>query len=274
VSAAATLTPARPHPKDGSGYSHLLPLLQRMAERPPDDPVRADLRNEVVVALLPVVRNLAGRHAAAVPAAREELVQVGTVGLITAIDRWDPELSPDDVLGYVVPCVRGEMLRHFRDRTWAVRVSRRLKDLSVSINHALGPMAQSLGRPPRPSELAERIGVDVADVLEALQAQDSRQATSLDALLDPENGSGDRFGGIDPALGRVEDRHALGPLLDALPERERTILLLRFFGNRTQTQIATQLGISQMHVSRLLARTLRELRGALLGDAVAAESAA
>ncbi|MCO1658638.1 sigma-70 family RNA polymerase sigma factor [Pseudonocardia sp. S2-4] len=240
-----------------------------MAELPASDPLRAGLRNEVVLALLPVVRNIANRHAAAVPAAREELVQVGTVGLITAIDRWDPELSPDDVLGYVVPCVRGEMLRHFRDRTWAVRVSRRLKDLSVAINQALGPLAQSLGRPPKPSELAERIGVDVAEVVEALEAQDSRHATSLDALLDPETGTGDRFGGPDPALDHVEDLHALGPLLDALPERERTILMLRFFGNRTQTQIATQLGISQMHVSRLLTRTLRELRGALLGDGMA-----
>jgi len=241
-----------------------------MAALPPADPMRATLRNEVVMALLPVVRNIAGRHSAAVPAAREELVQVGIVGLITAIDRWDPELSPDDVLGYVVPCIRGEVLRHFRDRTWAVRVSRRLKDLSVSINQALGPLAQTLGRPPRPSELAERIGVDVSEVLEALAAQDSRHASSLDAMLDPETGSGDRFGGPDPALAHVEDVHALGPLLGALPERERTILMLRFFGNRTQTQIATQLGISQMHVSRLLARTLRELRGALLGEGLAA----
>jgi RNA polymerase sigma-B factor len=273
VSAAAVITPARSHQQDGSGYAHLLPLLRRMAEHPVGDPVRAALRNEVVLALLPVVRNLAGRHCAAVPAAREELVQVGTVGLITAVDRWDPQLSPDDVLGYVVPCVRGEMLRHFRDRTWAVRVSRRLKDLSVSINHALGPLAQSLGRPPRPSELAERIGADVSEVLEALQAQDSRHAASLDVLLDPETGAGDRFGGVDPALDHVEDLHALAPLIDALPERERTILLLRFFGNRTQTQIAAQMGISQMHVSRLLSRTLRELRGALLGDGLAAGGA-
>ncbi|WP_308257709.1 sigma-70 family RNA polymerase sigma factor [Pseudonocardia lacus] len=269
MTAAVVPTPVGPNQRDASGYAHLLPLLRRMAGLSAGDPVRAALRNDVVLALLPVVRNIAARHCA-VPAAREELVQVGTVGLITAIDRWDPELSPDDVLGYVVPCVRGEILRHFRDRTWAVRVSRRLKDLTVSINHALGPLAQSLGRPPRPSELAERIGVGVAEVLEALEAQDSRHAASLDALLDPETGAGDRFGGPDPALARIEDAHALGPLLEALPEREREILLLRFFGNRTQTQIASQMGISQMHVSRLLSRTLRELRGALLGEGLAA----
>jgi RNA polymerase sigma-B factor len=140
----------------------------------------------------------------------------------------------------------------------------------VAINHVLGPLSQSLGRPPRPSELAEHMGVDVADVLEALAAQDSRNATSLDALLDPETGVGDRFGARDDRLDLVEDVHALRPLLDALPEREREILLLRFFGNRTQTQIAAQLGISQMHVSRLLSRTLRELRVGLLGEAAPA----
>jgi RNA polymerase sigma-B factor len=271
VPAAGTLTPARPDEQQrGLGYAHLQPLLLRMAELPTADPLRAGLRNDIVLALLPVVRNLAGRHSAANPASREELVQVGTVGLITAIDRWDPEFAPDDVLGYVVPCVRGEMLRHFRDRTWAMRVSRRLKDLCVAINQVLGPLAQSLGRPPRPSELAEHMGVDVADVLEALAAQDSRNAASLDALLDPETGVGDRFGASDSRLDLVEDVHALRPLLDALPEREREILLLRFFGNRTQTQIAAQLGISQMHVSRLLSRTLRELRAGLLGDGVPA----
>jgi RNA polymerase sigma-B factor len=267
VSAVGAGASARPHdPQHDLGYAHLLPQLRSMAALPADDPARAELRDAVAVALLPVVRNLAGRHSAGQHAAREELVQVGVVGLLTAIDRWDPELAPDDVLGYVVPCVRGEMLRHFRDRTWAVRVSRRLKDLCVTINGALGPLSQALGRPPRPSEVAEHLGVDVAEVVEALEAQDSRHAASLDALLDPETGSGDRFGGHDGHLEHVEDLHALRPLISGLPERERTILLLRFFGNRTQTQIAAQMGISQMHVSRLLSRTLRELRSALLDD--------
>jgi RNA polymerase sigma-B factor len=270
VSAACADTPTRPHDQGDPGYAHLDPQLRRMAALPADDPERARLRNDAVVALLPVVRNLAGRHSAGNPATREELVQVGTVGLITALDRWDPELSPGGVLGYVVPCVRGEMLRHFRDRTWAVRVSRRLKDLSVAINQALGPLAQALGRPPRPSELAAQLGVGVDEVVEALAAQDSRHASSLDALLDPETGHGDRFGSPDAHLDHVEDLHALRPLIGDLPERERTILLLRFFGNCTQTQIADRLGISQMHVSRLLARTLRQLRTAMLDDGAVA----
>ncbi len=270
MSAACADTPTRPHDQGEPAYAHLDPQLRRMAALPAHDPERARLRNDAVVTLLPVVRNLAGRHSAANPATREELVQVGTVGLITAIDRWDPELSPGGVLGYVVPCVRGEMLRHFRDRTWAVRVSRRLKDLSVSINQALGPLSQALGRPPRPSELAAQLGVGVDEVVEALAAQDSRHASSLDALLDPETGHGDRFGSPDAHLDHVEDLHALRPLISGLPERERTILLLRFFGNCTQTQIADRLGISQMHVSRLLARTLRQLRTAMLDDGAVA----
>ena len=195
----------------------------------------------------------------------EELTQVGTVALITAIDRWDPGLARGEFLGYLIPCVRGEMLRWFRDRTWSTRVPRRLKDLSVAIDRASGPLSQELGRAPRPSELAALPGGTVEEVIEALDAQANRQAGALDAV-DPQTGVPvvERLGDLDEELERVEYRHALRPLLDALPERERTILMLRFFGEMTQTQIAEQIGVSQMHVSRLLSRTLGHLRVELI----------
>jgi RNA polymerase sigma-B factor len=157
------------------------------------------------------------------------------------------------------------MLRWFRDRTWSMRVPRRLKELSVAIGRASGPMAQELDRAPRPSELAARLGVTVEEVIEALDARANYQAETLDAV-DPLTGIplAERLGDLDEALERVEYRHALRPLLDALPERERMIVMLRFFGEMTQTQIAQQVGISQMHVSRLLSRTLTQLRTQLL----------
>lgn len=193
------------------------------------------------------------------------MTQVGTVALITAIDRWDPGLARGEFLGCLIPCVRGEMLRWFRDRTWSTRVPRRLKDLSVAIGRAGGPLSQQLGRASRPSELAAHLGATVEEVIEALDARASYQAQMLDAV-DPQTGIPlvERLGDLDEALERVEYRHALRPLLDALPERERMIVLLRFFGEMTQTQIAQHVGISQMHVSRVLSRPLTQLRTQLI----------
>ena len=142
-----------------------------------------------------------------------------------------------------------------------MRVPRRLKDIQSTMSAAVGPLSQELGRAPRPSEIAEWLGVPVADVLDGLAAQQAYRNDSLDQLTE----AGDSplakgAGAIDADIEGVEDRETLGPLLEALPERERRILVLRFFGNRTQTQIAEVVGVSQMHVSRLLDRTLKELR--------------
>ncbi|GAY07946.1 sigma-70 family RNA polymerase sigma factor [Pseudonocardia sp. N23] len=247
-----------------SEYARLVEPMSRMAALPRSDPRRRVLRDEIVLALLPLVRHIAQRHAAGHPAGYEELVQVGSVGLLGAVDRWDPDRAGGDLLGYLVPCVRGEMLRFFRDRTWATRVPRRLKDLSVAINRATGPLSQELGRSPRPSELATHLGVDVGEVVEALTAKAGHHADTLDPVdNEPGTGVAHRLGSLDAELDHVEDRHALRPLLDALPERERTILVLRFFKDMTQTQIAEEVGISQMHVSRLLTRTLQQLRTGL-----------
>jgi RNA polymerase sigma-B factor len=265
---APAVDPRPPTPDDPPAvdYAELLPQLRHLAGLPADDPTRAGLREDVILALLPVVRNIAGRYSRSSGAPREELAQVGAVGLITAIDRWDADRSVDSVLGYVIPCVRGEILRHFRDRTWSMRVSRRLKDISVAIGGAVGPLTQSLGRPPRPREIADYIDVPADDVIEALEAMESRTADSLDGTAADGSPMIDQTAELDANLDSVEYEQSLRPLVAALPDRERTILLMRFFGNRTQSQIAGQLGISQMHVSRLLTRTLRELRTALLDD--------
>jgi RNA polymerase sigma-B factor len=258
------LVPASESVNAPSAYADQMPKLREFAALPCADPRRGVLREELILAFLPVVDHLARRYAT-VSASVEELTQVGTVGLITAIDRWDPGLARGEFLGYLLPCVRGEMLRWLRDRTWSARVPRRLKDLSVAIRRAVGPLSQELGRPPRPTELAIHLGAAVEEVIQALEAQVSRQAGALDAV-DPQTGTPlvERLGELDAALELVEYRHALRPLLDALPERERRIVMMRFFGEMTQTQIAEHIGVSQMHVSRLLSRTLAQLRAQLL----------
>jgi RNA polymerase sigma-B factor len=250
-----------------SEYAGYMPLLRRLVELPDGDPARAALRDEVILGFLPVVEHLAARHAAGNPGVRDDLVQAGTIGLISAVDHWDPERASGEFLGYLVPCVRGEILRWFRDRTWAVRVPRRLKEMGPALNRATNELGQQLGRAPRPSELAAHMRVPVEDVIEAIDAAANHHAERLDAP-DPTTGSSlaERVGDLDAAMANVEDREQLRPVLDALPDRERTILVLRFFGEMSQTQIAAEVGISQMHVSRLLAKTLTRLRTALSDD--------
>ncbi|WP_281376022.1 sigma factor, partial [Pseudonocardia pini] len=151
-------TGVAPSPQDE--YAELMPDLERYAALSPTDPERRALRDRIVVGYLPVVANLARRHGRGYPGGIEDLEQAGTIALITAVERWDPARSRGDFLSYLVPCVRGEMLRYFRDRTWSMRVPRRLKDLGVGIRRATGPLSHRLGRAPRPSELAEYLGVD------------------------------------------------------------------------------------------------------------------
>ncbi|MDT7577311.1 MAG: polymerase sigma-B factor [Pseudonocardiales bacterium] len=269
MSALQSLAAPVPEPVHApSEYVDQMPKLREFAALSPADPRRRALRDDLILAFVPVVEHLARRHSGGTSASVEELTQVGMVALITAIDRWDPELARGEFLGYLIPCVRGEMLRWFRDRTWAMRVPRRLKDLSTAIGRVSGPLSQSLGRAPRPSELAARLDVGVEEIIEALQAKGGHHAGSLDAL-DPQTGIpvADRLGDLDGELEKVEYRHALRPLLDGLAERERTILMLRFFGEMSQTEIAQEVGISQMHVSRLLARTLSGLRAQLVNRA-------
>ncbi|MHA6629642.1 SigB/SigF/SigG family RNA polymerase sigma factor [Pseudonocardia sichuanensis] len=242
-------------------YGHLSPLLERYSTLRPDDPEREALREELVRGFLPVAQHIARRFSNR-GEPLDDLVQVATVGLINAIDRYSPDRGTD-FFSFAVPTISGEVRRHFRDLGWSMRVPRRLKDLHVSINGVVSELSQSLGRAPKPTEIAERLGVPVSEVLEGLEASEAYRSSSLDEMLSSEQGSatvGELVGEADAELDRVDFRQALRPVLAELAERERTIVLLRFFGNMTQTQIADRVGISQMHVSRLLAQTLDRLR--------------
>lgn len=266
--AAVADPPARRAPPDPgpSEYADQMPLLHHYASLSTDDPDRERIRSRLVLAFLPVVEHLARRHGHGYRvASHDDLVQTGTVGLITAIDRWDPERAKGEFLGYLIPCVRGEILRYFRDRTWSMRVPRRLKELGVAIGKASGPLTQQLGRAPRPSELAAHLNCDREEIIEALAASADRHAAPLYPVDDDGYGE-ERIGSVEKAYEQVEYELALRPLIDDLPERERRILRLRFFEDQSQSRIAEQVGVSQMHVSRLLTRTLRRLREGLTAD--------
>ncbi len=249
----------------GDEYAHLAPLFKELADLGTEDPRRAALRDELVEGYLPVARHIARRFTGR-GEPEDDLVQAGTVGLIGAVDRFDPHRGLD-FLSFAVPTITGEIRKHFRDHTWAMRVPRRLKDIQSRMSNAIGPLSQELGRAPRPSEIAKRLGVPVEGVLEGLAARQAYRNDSLDEVTHP--GDAPRaqgIGDIDAAIENIENRESLAPLLAALPDRERLILVLRFFGNRTQSQIAETIGVSQMHVSRLLDRTLKQLRERLTGD--------
>jgi RNA polymerase sigma-B factor len=192
----------------------------------------------------------------------DDLVQVASLGLLKAVDRFDPERGLE-FSTYATPTIVGELKRHFRDKGWAVRVPRRVQELHLRLGAVLNTLSQDLGRSPTIAEIAERAEVSEEDVLEALEAGHAYRFTSLDAPAagDEENQAlSDQLGGEDEGMEEIEHRVALSPLIAQLPPRERTILHLRFFAGRTQSEIATELGISQMHVSRLLARSLTQLR--------------
>jgi len=253
-------------------YEHLAPLFVEYAALPEDHPHRERLRNELIAGHLPVARHIAGkfRHRGEPP---QDLEQVASLGLILAVDRFDAGRQVE-FLSFAVPTITGEVLRHFRDRTRTIRMPRRLRELQSRIYDAAGELAQRHGRAARPSEIARHLGLDVEIVLEALAAQGADRTSSLDEPVGHDEGNGSeertRFASAlthtEPEFDLVEQRESLAPLLVAIPEREQRILLLRFFGGLTQTEIAAQVGISQMHVSRLLTRTLTRLRHQLAAD--------
>lgn len=171
-----------------------------------------------------------------------------------------------DFVSFAVPTIMGEVRRHFRDNSWSVKVPRRLKELHLRLGTATADLSQRLGRAPSASELAAELGMDRAEVIEGLLAGSSYHTLSIDSgggSDDDARAITDTLGDVDAGLDQIENREVLRPLLEALPERERTVLVLRFFDSMTQTQIAERVGISQMHVSRLLAKSLARLRDQL-----------
>jgi RNA polymerase sigma-B factor len=195
----------------------------------------------------------------------EDLVQVGTIGLIKSIDRFDSDRGVE-FSTYATPTIIGEIKRYFRDKGWAIRVPRRLQELRMQIGAASAELTQSLGRSPTPRELSEAIGCTVEEIVEGIESSNAYSTLSLDASDDGDEGAAtmlDAIGIDDAGLEHVEIRESIKPMLDRLEPREKKILLLRFFKNMTQSQIADEIGVSQMHVSRLLNRTLEQLRTSL-----------
>lgn len=243
-------------------------LLDELSVLAADEPRRIDIRSQLVIIHQPLVEHLARRFRGR-GEPYDDLVQVATIGLIKAIDRYDPARGVE-FSTYATPTIVGEIKRWFRDKGWAIRVPRRLQEMRLEIGSATGVLAQELGRSPTVAELAERIGASEDEILDGIESAAAYSTLSLDAPEGSESDGPsvlDMLGAEDEALEGVENREALKPLLAALPERERRILLLRFFAGMTQSQIAVEVGISQMHVSRLLARTLVRLREGLLDEA-------
>jgi RNA polymerase sigma-B factor len=240
-------------------------LFERLAAMPAEAAERQDVRGRLVEMHLPLVEYLARRFAGR-GEPLDDLIQVGTIGLIKAVDRFDLERGVE-FSTYATPTVVGEIKRHFRDKGWTVRVPRRLQELRAALTSATSELTQNLGRAPTVAELAGHLGIGEEEVLEGLESANAYTAVSIEASDTPGGMSvADTLGELDQALEGVEYRESIKPLLESLPPRERRILMLRFFGNLTQSQIAADLGISQMHVSRLLARTLTQLRQQLISD--------
>jgi RNA polymerase sigma-B factor len=254
--------PARGEQETDQGeYAHLVSLHRRYAELAPDLVERQQARDALINGYLPLAEHVARRFAGR-GEPLDDLVQVATVGLINAVDRFEPDRG-SHFLSFAIPTITGELRRYFRDHGWSARVPRRVKDLYLAVRGALVDLSQRLGRSPRPSEIADQLGIPTEKVIEALHAGEAYRSSSLDEMLsygDTTAAHKKVVGELDAELWRIDDREALRPLLAELPARERTILALRFFHELTQAQIAEHVGISQMHVSRVLRQTLTFLQ--------------
>jgi RNA polymerase sigma-B factor len=239
-------------------------MFAELADGLPDGRQRDRVREQLITMHLPLVRFLARRYANR-GEPMDDLVQAGCIGLVKAVDRFDANRGLE-FSTYAAPTILGEIRRHFRDRTWAVHVNRGLQELVTAVTRARSELTQNLGRAPTVAETASLLGRGEEEVLAALDCATAYTAESFETPVGEELTLGDTLGASDAGLDDVEMHEALRPMLDRLPAREQRILQLRFYGNHTQSQIAAQLGISQMHVSRLLARTLAQLRAELLAD--------
>ncbi|MCM2390639.1 SigB/SigF/SigG family RNA polymerase sigma factor [Streptomyces albipurpureus] len=256
---------SRPHddtPDTDAAFARLVDL--------PDGPEREALRQSLVSAWLPVSERLASRFRNR-GETWEDLCQVAALGLVKAVDRYDPRRECA-FISFAVPTITGEVKRHFRDHMWSLHVPRRVQDQRNRVRAAQRELLQVFpGRAPTEAQIGERAGLTVAEVRAGLEAIGCFNALSLDAQ--PQGGDhgftlADAMGGPDPALDAVIDREAVKPRLRQLPERERRILYMRFFRDMTQSRIAEDLGISQMHVSRLITNSCDRLRREIMQDAV------
>jgi RNA polymerase sigma-B factor len=254
-----TATQAYPEPDRGATTARLLDELHHTD----DEGEKAALRAEVVVLNMGVARAIAHRYRQR-GLAEDDLVQAAYVGLVKAVNGFDPS-HERDFLSYAVPTVTGEVKRYFRDFGWAVRPPRRVQELQGSIAKTSSEMTQKLGRSPRPSEVAARLGIDVEQVIEALAADGAFTPASLDVPVGEDGAAtlGDLMPDEEVEFASAEARVVLGPAVRRLAARDRRILELRFFQGWTQEQIAQDIGVTQMQVSRLLSRILKDLRAEL-----------
>jgi RNA polymerase sigma-B factor len=249
-------------------------LLARIRELPRDSAARAAACEVLVDRYAKLVRSCVRQYRGS-PEPVEDLMQVGYVGLLKAINNFDPGFGTS-LSAYAQPCVSGEIKRHFRDKRWQIHVRRSAQELLLELRKANEDLTQELGRVPTEDELAERLGVTDEDMREARQADLMFSSYSLDAPLSDRDDPAllaDLLGDEDPAVEHTIDMEALNAHWDELPEREQRIVVMRFYGNLTQTEIGDRLGISQMHVSRLLTRALTHLKSKMLDDSDSPDSA-
>ncbi len=270
ASSATSAPPVTPAPPVGSGTSApsrsdaTADLLARAAGTE-DEQERARLLDEVVMLNLGLARSIAMRYRNR-GISLDDLEQVARLGLVKAVRGFDVDRR-HDFLAYAVPTIRGEVRKHFRDSGWAVRPPRRVQELQGKIMAAASELTQTLGRSPRPSDLARHLDASPEDIEEALAADGCFTPTSLDRPVGGDDGGatiGELLAGDADDISSVDARVMLGPAVRRLDERDQRILYLRFFNGWTQEEIARDIGVTQMHVSRLLTRILKELRTAVV----------
>lgn len=249
-----------------SEYADVKEMFRHLASQEKESSGYRRQRDVIIERCLPVADHIARRFVNR-GEPYEDLCQVARLGLVQAVNRFDPD-NGADFLAFAVPTMMGEVRRYFRDHGWSVKVPRRMKDLGLQLNRAQAELSQQLGRAPTASEIAGYLGVDRDEVVQAQIAATAYSTVSTDVPTPGGDNDAqsvhDRIGAVDDNLEKVLNVETARPLLARLPERQQTVLSLRFFENMTQTQIAERLGISQMHVSRLLARSLAELRNQAL----------
>jgi len=265
MTTAITRTSGTRTTRDAEQDAAILAHLTLLADLPAGSPDRDRVRSRVIESFLPLAEYLARRFRNR-GEPLDDLTQVANLGLIKSVDGFDPARGAA-FTSYAIPMIVGELKRHFRDKGWDVRVPRRLQELRLRITKVSDTLSQTLGRSPTVSDLAAHLDVSEEEIIEGLDSAHAYRALSLQSpATSEESGAelGDMLGDVDHHLENVENRESLRPLLALIPVREQRIIAMRFFGNMTQSQIATELGISQMHVSRLLSHALGELRKGLL----------
>ncbi|NUP28291.1 MAG: RNA polymerase sigma factor SigF [Nocardia sp.] len=263
-------TTARRANRGTDSYDGIEPLLEQLTAMDAADPARAELREEIMRRCLPLADHIARRFTGR-GENYEDLHQIASLGLVLAVDRYDAGRGSSFV-AFAVPTIMGEVRRHFRDHTWAVRVPRRVKETQTALGPTIERLSQRLGRTPTALDIAVEMNLDLNEVTQALLAGNAYRTDSLDASAEQNDGSGataksaETLGDDDPSYELTENALTLAPLLQDLPERDQRVLHMRFFENRTQAQIAAELNVSQMQISRMLTRTLAALRQRALRD--------